>query len=113
MSLIDDIKADRDRRILPGQWRVLEGTRNLQIFSERHWIAIIKCESCPAFEESTARRIARVPDLEAALLAAGELAEMLDNASSPWVWGSGQDIDWRHKRDAALAAFRRAIGEAG
>ena len=107
MNMIDQIKADREKRILGGPWRVLKGKYSLQVHSDRHWIANIKCESCPAYEESTARRIARVPDMEAALIAAEELAnayalyESRANADDPAGWAA---------MDNALAAFRAATG---
>lgn len=82
MTLADDIRKDRERRILPGPWRVLNGRYSLQIHSERHWLANIKCETCPAYEESTAERIARVPALEEAYLAALDALEKADELAT-------------------------------
>lgn len=54
-----------------GPWKVLEGKYGLQIhgYGERcsHWIANLKCESCPAHEEGNAHLIAASPDLYEAL----------------------------------------------
>lgn len=77
MTLIDDIRKDREAGT-PGEWRVLDGKHSLQIHSEKHWIANIKCESCPAHEDANARRIARVPEMEAALIAADEALQKAD-----------------------------------
>jgi hypothetical protein len=44
-------------------WRVLKGKYGLQIHSETHWIANMKCESCPAHEEGNANVMAASPEL--------------------------------------------------
>lgn len=46
-----------------GPWRVLKGKFGLQIHSDQHWIANIKCESCPAHEEGNANVITSSPEL--------------------------------------------------
>jgi len=51
----------------PGPWRVVAGKFGLQIHSEKHWLANMKCESCPVQEEDNARLIAAAPDMLAAL----------------------------------------------
>ncbi|MFG6524451.1 hypothetical protein [Sulfitobacter sp. M23508] len=55
-----------------------------------------------------ARRIARVPDMEAALLAAEELANALEAYNRG---GAGPLTGWQDVEDA-LAAFRKATGAA-
>lgn len=76
MSLIDDIKRDREAGT-PGPWRVVDDTEVYgPEFPDHHdtkladWVHL-----------SDTRRIARVPDMEAALLAAEELAEAVEAAS--------------------------------
>lgn len=66
----------------PGPWKAIEGNRGWQIHTDHkaskgaanvnHWIANIKCESCPAHEEGNALLIAAAPEL---LLALDELLE--------------------------------------
>lgn len=61
----------------PGPWKALEGKNGWQIHTDNkpgkgspntnHWIANIKCESCPAHEEANALLIAAAPDLLEAL----------------------------------------------
>lgn len=64
-----------EKRWTPGPWRVLDGKYGLQIHSERHWIASIKCESCPVHEVPNAHLIAAAPELyEAGVAALDSLA---------------------------------------
>lgn len=62
------------------------------------------------FNDQTARRIARVPDMEEALLAAEELANAVDHERNM----PCQDIDMQLRAIAsvndALAAYRKATG---
>jgi hypothetical protein len=56
--------------------QVLKGKYGLQIHSAKpgvelgHWVATIKCESCPAYEDGYAALFAAAPDLYAAALLA-------------------------------------------
>lgn len=59
-----------------------------------------------------ARRIARVPDLEAALIAADELAQAVDQERNMVCQDMGKQADCAARVDAALAAFRKATGAA-
>jgi hypothetical protein len=57
----------------PGPWKALEGKNGWQIHTDNkpskgspnanHWIANIKCGSCPAHEEGNARLVASAPEL--------------------------------------------------
>lgn len=58
-----------------------------------------------AIDHPDARRIARVPDMEAALLAAAELAEAVD------AYLSDEKLDNLNTQTSALAAFRKAINQ--
>ena len=57
----------------PGPWRVGKGKYGYQIWQDvkkgfgNHWIANLKCESCPADEVPNAHLIAAAPDLLEAL----------------------------------------------
>jgi hypothetical protein len=52
----------------PGPWRVEHG-RTVQIHGGNHWIATLKCGSCPAHEIGNARLIAAAPEMYEALRA--------------------------------------------
>jgi len=51
----------------PGPWKTLDGKYGPQIHSDsetcNHWIANLKCESCPAHEDANARLIAAAPQM--------------------------------------------------
>ena len=93
MSMIDDIKRDREAGT-QGPWfvRTLEnfGWNIVQyIGGDKHNISRVgKTNS-----ETDARRIARVPDMEAALLAADELARALAEIELLTATGDGLDPD--------------------
>lgn len=124
-TLIDHIKADREAGTL-GLWEYFTFEGVAGVTGEVRDIA-----HCSGFnticseseEEANARRIARVPTLEAALLAADELAdavEYLINVSdgvyglhlngdpAPWsdLTEGGRFEEWL----APLAAYRKAAG---
>ena len=117
MTLIDKIKADREAGT-QGKWQA-DG-----IFMENGnvvRIAIPDINGVPqgtiaeafhdwqedrislANAEANARRIARVPDMEAALLAADALGLAIDDVAS---------VDNAGVVATALAAYRKAIGDA-
>lgn len=89
MSLIDDIKRDREAGT-PGPWAIgkalkvsEDGFEYLSIVSGEKQVVVgcgccgSPCGDCKVDPE----RIARVPDMEAALLAADRLAEAVEAAS--------------------------------
>lgn len=117
-----------DKKTTPGPWKVLDGPHCKQIHAANHWIANIKCESCPAHEDGNAELIASAPDLlaenkrlaavNADLVSALEqikdaatakinLADHEDDAFVASYWGS-RAYDARKLAEAALA---RARGE--
>lgn len=132
MSLIDDIKRDREAGT-PGPWsghnmvhadrgdqmtpeEVGEYVANSVRMGESSRFLFVSgkhedggcCDVChtgngPRGPANT-RRIARVPDMEAALLAAVELAD----ASDEYMQADGLTFIRMHN---ALTAFRKAIGE--
>lgn len=55
-----------------------------------------------------ARRIARVPDMEAALIAAEKLAALAGEGECPWIEDTGNYREWWARRSEALAAYREA-----
>lgn len=86
----------------PAPWRASKGRYGYQIHSGEkpsslnHWIANLKCESCPASEEANAQLIAAAPELLEAL----ETIICSDNArlcQSEW--------------EAGRAAIAKAKGE--
>lgn len=109
MSMIEDIKRDREAGT-PGPWgngRTGEEQRlilsrggkgryvcNVQIFQTPRHMGLWEEDS----REANARRIARVPELEAALLAAEELADAVDE------WGA------KGRTEATAAALNTALG---
>lgn len=106
MSLIDDIRKDREAGT-PGPWdRQGDHKYNTDfgVFS-KNGRAVCSSGGYSDGKETTyeenkanARRIARVPDMEAALLAADELADAIA-MSKPW-----------DEIDACLTAYRKATG---
>ena len=114
MSLIDDIKRDREAGT-PGPWRVKDcdsmGDRCTHYYQEvwnDETDILVTTEVTRAHNDGgrvNMRRIARVPDLEAALLAADELA---GSAHDAWVsadFHNGEDHDDLYR---AIAAYRKA-----
>jgi hypothetical protein len=106
MSLIDDIKRDREAGT-PGPWsvvttdgpdcRVLGGFDVFgQCVSGTTWI---NPNNDNVAAKANARRIARVPDMEAALIAAEELAQELETL---------HDAEFSGSLRRALAAYRKA-----
>jgi hypothetical protein len=107
MSLIDDIRRDRGAGT-PGPWQ-LDGIAITYLLPPYGSPVDVCLMGEPAQSpgdilammqkwEMNARRIARVPDMEAALIAAQVLVDALD-ANAP--------ID---QIDTALAAYRKATG---
>lgn len=104
MSLIEKIKADREAGT-PGpfvisfesidpEWCVVT-TAGGSIFANVH---------SAGNGETNARRIARVPEMEASLLAAEELAQALEAAAH----NKGTNPDDVKRTAAALVAYREA-----
>lgn len=135
MSLIDDIKRDREAGT-PGRWvspyELYDNGWELETGGENTYVGIgPKCagQSKPpvaitavesafgrdAVVDANARRIARVPDMEAALLAADRLAYeagFLNSASPLGGYSDRQlSIDRAVVADIlkALAAYREAV----
>jgi hypothetical protein len=109
MSLIDDIKRDREAGT-PGPWASghyddIGDEVEIQTY-EGEYVASIDCDG--AFEGNIAeciyansRRIARVPDMEASLLAADELAAKVDAFNAGRLFTIAPVL-------SALAAYRKA-----
>jgi hypothetical protein len=107
MSMIDDIKRDREDGT-PGPWVSghyddIGDEVEIQTY-EGEYVASIDCDG--AFEGNiaeciyaNARRIARVPDMEAALFAADELARELETL---------HDAEFSGSLRRALAAYHKA-----
>lgn len=116
MSLIDDIKRDREAGT-PGPW--LPDECEGEIIHEHSgagtWVAAVCCgEYCSEpSEQADTRRIARVPEIEAALLAAEDhLVAALKAISDGYARTDISHEDFRVKAaqfaDDALAAYREA-----
>ena len=104
MSMIEDIKRDREAGT-PGPWRTSKVNPS-RVFGPDSQPVM---DRDPTFSqevkfEANARRIARIPDLEAALLAADELARAVDGLHDSTGLSSLALTE-------ALAAYRRATGE--
>lgn len=110
-NLLDQIKADREAGT-PGPWAweggemvCADGKVIDHVSYEGMWFARYD----EAEDAANARRIARVPDMEAALLAAGELADaagvMMDQCDD----GDGYTEAAAIRAANAIAAFRKAI----
>ncbi|AIM40685.1 MULTISPECIES: hypothetical protein [unclassified Sulfitobacter] len=125
MSMIDDIKRDRERPQVKlmsmTDWRVKSDEPALG------WVKVVgPCVpvQCPTLatdlngedyiaRHAEARRIARVPDLEAALIAAEEMAESIEDCQcNGGVPKSVLGYCPAERLDAALAAYRAATGAA-
>ena len=102
MTLIDKIKADREAGTA-GPWEAC-ATDDLSLFvcadNETHDPLIATINTV---NPADARRIANVPNMEAALLAADALGLAIDDAAS---------VDNAGVVATALAAYRKAIGDA-
>jgi hypothetical protein len=104
MSMIDDIKRDREDGT-PGPWVAKWPVRSDHPFIDAKCNFAEKPSGGAYYmnvsglcEAQDARRIARVPDMEAALLAAQMLVDALD-ANAPI-----------EQIETALAAYRKATG---
>lgn len=105
MTLLDQIKADREA----GSGRRWMFVETVSPDGQEHLGCGVAEETCEEFiwfdfdperEIPIARRIARVPDMEAALLAAGELADAVSDLD---------DRQFTVPLARAYAAFRSAI----
>lgn len=116
MTMIDDIKRDREAGT-PGPWKATRNTAFWEIEVPEAWGQVEPgvlpysigdvCASDPGdtkgLQELNARRIARVPDMEAALIAADELATRVQQQQDGWPMRTDYITD-------ALAAYRKATG---
>lgn len=97
MALIDDIRKDRE-----AEGRIVLVDCNCDV-------PCAHLRDYEAFAAIQKRKKARVPDMEAALLAAEELAEVLAEADRQIVWeGMGLGSDFSNRAESALAAYRKA-----
>lgn len=112
MSMIDDIKRDREAGT-PGPW--INSKFGCQVLTGDSWSSICMLKGAAGWEdgrgayeqdymwqiqEANARRIARLPDLEAKYIALKEAADELADAlesSDPWP-----------EIESALARYREA-----
>lgn len=137
MSLIDDIKKDREAGT-PGPWAVPDQTWSTKLTVDVEGDLLIPCAGTggamsysntictldwrgSACWDANARRIARVPDMEAALLAADALARSIEGLidESQGVYGlhlNGDVAPWSDLTEGgryeewlnALSAYREA-----
>lgn len=121
MSLIDDIRADREKGT-PGPWRYGRAAKpqdgaydwGVKGYVEGHFEVVAEAfgrssETHYPPAETNARRIARVPQMEAALLAAKELAEASKALCDENQVRSGlARYETKKRFETALAAFREA-----
>ncbi len=102
MSMIEDIRKDREAGT-PGPWRAgasdfypgLDGPLTVRVYTDH---PVNEFDACGDKSRPNAERIARVPDMEAALLAAEELADAVDE------WGA------KGRTEATAAALNTALG---
>lgn len=109
MTLIDDIKRDREAGT-PGDWQCLEeGVNSWSITPECNSLRFVADELCNVHD---ARRIARVPRMEAALLAAEECERVLTAmANRVSLYSGGHDDKLVNDAEEAITAFRKTLGE--
>ena len=118
MSLIDDIKRDREAGT-QGPWvvakdrnkvrRIFAGDSGPQVATASvfaNWMPVERSAEAHATADVNARRIARVPEMEAALIEAAKLADALEAYMRA---GAGPLTGWIDVEDA-LAAYRKATG---
>lgn len=117
MTLIDDIKRDREAGT-PGDWSYVEA----QSTDGQKWLGcgvvdengyeFLWLQNSPEYDIPDARRIARVPRMEAALLAAEECERVLTAmANRVSLYSGGHDDKLVNDAEEALDAFRKALGE--
>lgn len=119
MSMIEDIKRDREAGT-PGPWTA----PSKPVFGDycgsyvpHDWdgmgrLAVFHVTAGPEHAAPNTRRIARVPDIEAALIAADDLANALDQERNMVCQDMGMQADCAARVDATLAAYRAATGAA-
>jgi hypothetical protein len=118
MSLIDDIKRDRDAGT-PGPWiqnlgmlTKYDGDTTKPIEVAGLGMAHFSAGSLSFCHQiANSRRIARVPDMEAALLAAENLANAVSVLSGAACLDDDGPSDWENMR-SALVAYREATKQA-
>lgn len=115
MSLLDDIRKDRDAGT-DGPWFFHRD----ELLHERHphgsYTTIGSFDQDDTgnawqTDEANARRIARVTQMEAALLAADELAKASENFILNLTQGDFTSTTRESRYEAALTAYRTAIGD--
>lgn len=106
MTLIEQIKKDVEVGT-PGDWELEKpnGTWG-RIPGTEHGYIFMSCiiDGYPNADEANARRIARVPQMETALLAAEELAGAVES----WENAAVDHMEFQDKLFAALSAYRSA-----
>lgn len=95
MSMIEDIKRDREAGT-PGPWSKTVNSGEVAT-QDGTWVGRA-VDAATGEGQANARRIARVPSMEAALLAAEELADAVDE------WGA------KGRTEATAAALNTALG---
>lgn len=114
MSLIDHIKRDREAGT-PGPWVSAKDDPNDGpedvIMAGEYYVSSAHYITDHSKTESNARRIARVPDMEAALLAAENLANAVSVLSGAACLDDDGSSDWENMR-SALDAYRDATKQA-
>jgi len=126
-KMIEQIKADRDAGT-PGPWADDKKTHDqpylsIKIGKKFHTVCTIWLDDAPiedfnSEQEVNARRIARVPDMEARILAdakvieaAKELADLMSIGECPWREGTREHRDFWQDRQEALADYTAALEE--
>ena len=118
MSIFDDIRKDAEKGTQ--EWRAEQphfANGWWVVFTDPDTDATVDQSGDGGFLEHTARRIARVPQLEAIALAAEELSEVArfgqdmirgDSVGSDW---KRQNAEYIRRTKSALNAFRKATKE--
>ncbi len=106
MSLIDDIRRDADSGTKDYHW--IGRTLMAKEFGEVVELFNADWSALDEFEAEHKRRIARVPDLERALLAAEELAAAVSHERNMVCQDLGMQLQASEAVEAALAAYREA-----
>ncbi len=121
MSLIDDIKRDREAGT-PGPWH-LHDCKDWDGRATYHYQEVWT-EDCDVIAAEVYRahndggsanmsRIARIPEMEAALLAAEELAEAVEGEDQMMCQDWNLQNQVVERKQAALAAFKKALKQEG
>jgi len=112
MSMIEDIKRDREASYDKGSWKPHKGEYQWWAYTASGYPV---CSISGCDYEHRARRIARVPDMEAALIAAEELADAVSALTSRPDSANGGRLILTvdvNRAEQKLAAYRAATGAA-